>query len=194
MYKRLALFSSELFENASNDPELMKDVEFQMNKLCDDEVEVDENFEDENFNANSIGDNNYSSNLYESNDNFIGKFKCILCPNKVLLSDLDLEKHLKSKCHLKMIKKWSDKQKESEYIRKKFNQYHGICNYDEKEIHMRTDDEISVSPVGSENLILKSKRRRKKSSNHLTEEQIKSRKIKFKRKKERRLIRKLEIK
>ncbi|KAK6589181.1 hypothetical protein RS030_213398 [Cryptosporidium xiaoi] len=193
MYKRIALFSSELFESVSNDPELRDDIEFQMKKVYDDEVEIDEDLESKSFSTNLIG-NDYSLNSceYNDDDDFIGKFKCILCPNRVLLNDLDLEKHLKSRNHLKMVKKWDNEQKKAEEIRKKFNQYHGICIYDEKESDGYTDGNIDAPLAGTDNIALKPKRRKK--DNKLTDEQIKSRKMKFKRKKERRLMKKLGIK
>merc|ERR1719506_2028434 len=44
-----------------------------------------------------------------------GKFQCRLCPEKVLLSEQDLEKHVKSALHCKRATKWEkDQAKELE--------------------------------------------------------------------------------
>ncbi|KAK9173591.1 Zinc-finger double-stranded RNA-binding family protein [Cryptosporidium meleagridis] len=191
MYKRVALFSSDLLSNSLNCKYLRGNIEKQINKVYGDD------FSDESPN----NDREHSESLLKSEDiktesidsvdyDFIGKFKCILCPKKIIINESDLDKHIKSKHHLNMVEKWQKKQEYARKIREKFNILNNLTDGDTV-----TDDINSKSALSSDltpNKQSNRKNKKRKNSN-LSEEQIIAKKMKFMRKKERRLARKSQI-
>lgn len=108
--------------------------------------------------------------------NFRGNYFCRLCPERVLISQSDLEKHLVSKAHKKREKQWHTDEQEKARIREQFNR---------RILHTETSaPETTEGGDKAKQGALKTKRKRK--IDKLTPQQIKKRKEKFQRKKARR--------
>ncbi|KAH8583828.1 C2H2 type zinc-finger [Cryptosporidium sp. chipmunk genotype I] len=192
MYKRVALFSSNLLANSLDCQYLRENIERQIDKVYGDD------FSDEY--PKKLG--KYTDPLLkspkiktESTDSiecdFVGKFKCILCPKKIIINEVDLDKHIKSRKHLSKVEKWQKKQENARKIRERFNTLHNLTDghNSKDEVSSKTAISSDLSAAPQSNRKIKKKR---KSSN-LSEEQIIARKIKFMRKKERRLARKSQL-
>ncbi|KAF7458650.1 c2h2 type zinc-finger protein [Cryptosporidium felis] len=188
MYKRIALFSSELLADLSDSQGLNHDVEEQITKVYGD-------YPSENCHSDKkyLIDNSEYYKGYISdgsvNDTFIGKFKCIICPNKIIINESDLEKHLESKRHKRMVTKWTQQQENARKIRHKFNNDNNLVTKDDslKEENIEESDGSNLDKSSR-----MSRKIKKKKVENLSKEQIIARKEKFKRKKERRIARRSE--
>ncbi|CUV05199.1 unnamed protein product [Cryptosporidium hominis] len=191
MYKRVALFSSDLLSNSLNCKYLRENIERQINKVYEDDFSDEspknvEEHSDSLLKSEDIKTESIDSVEYD----FIGKFKCILCPKKIIINESDLDKHIKSKQHLNMVEKWQKKQEYARKIREKFNILHNLTDRDK--IIDEINPKNTLSPGLTPNKQSNRKNKKRKSSN-LSEEQIIAKKMKFARKKERRLARKSQL-
>lgn len=193
MYKRIALFSSDLFTNSLDNQYLRENVEKQIDKIYGDDF-LDECPEhSEKYSVSLSSQNTTVGNTDYTEDNFLGKFKCILCPKKIIINEVDLYKHIKSKQHLSKVEDWKKKQESAKKIRDKFNKLHNLVTENDSPRDINSeDDEISDLGTTTQPIIKRKSKKRRKSSD-LTEEQITARKIKFIRKKERRIARKSQL-
>eukprot|EP00918_Siedleckia_nematoides_P098650 GHVU01215759.1.p3 GENE.GHVU01215759.1~~GHVU01215759.1.p3 ORF type:complete len:241 (-),score=56.04 GHVU01215759.1:3590-4312(-) len=145
-----------------------------------------------------------------------GNFRCISCPEKILLTEKELEKHLASKAHSKRLKTEVKAGKEREKLVADLNaQVFGPSNTTAEEDHTESQSDEGIEEEdgrgkdaeGSNAVTKKNKRKRrqtksratapgapqprqKKSHADLTADQIEKRKETFQRKKARRMSRK----
>ncbi|EAK89045.1 hypothetical protein [Cryptosporidium parvum Iowa II] len=191
MYKRVALFSSDLLSNSLNCKYLRENIEKQINKVYGDDFSDESPKNVEEHSDSLLKNEDIKTESIDSVEyDFIGKFKCILCPKKIIINESDLDKHIKSKQHLNMVEKWQKKQEDARKIREKFNILHNLTDGDKiiDEINPKNALSSGLTPNKQSNR----KNKRRKSSN-LSEEQIIAKKMKFVRKKERRLARKSQL-
>ncbi|TRY52568.1 Zinc-finger double-stranded RNA-binding [Cryptosporidium tyzzeri] len=191
MYKRVALFSSDLLSSSLNCKYLRENIERQINKVYEDDFSDESPKNVEEHSDSLLKNEDIKTESIDSVEyDFIGKFKCILCPKKVIINESDLDKHIKSKQHLNMIEKWQKKQEDARKIREKFNILHNLIDGDK--IIDKINPKNALSSGLTPNKQSNRKNKKRKSSN-LSEEQIIAKKMKFVRKKERRLARKSQL-
>ncbi|OII74246.1 uncharacterized protein cubi_01090 [Cryptosporidium ubiquitum] len=190
MYKRAALFSSDLLANLSDNQYLRENIERQIDKVYGDDFSDECPKLSEKYSVSLLKSQNIAmENIDSVEDKFVGNFKCILCPKKIIINEVDLNKHLKSRQHLNMVEKWQKKQENSRKIREKFNIFHNLTTAQDHLDQVNFED--TKDSCLADTLKSNRKNKRKKSRNKdLSEEQIIARKVKFMRKKERRLARK----
>lgn len=190
MYKRAALFSSDLLANSSDNQYLRENIEKQIVKVYGDDFSDECDELSKNYSAHSMKSQNIATESIDYvEDDFIGKFKCIICPKKIIINEVDLNKHIKSRQHLNMVEKWKKKQENARKIREKFNIFHNLTAEDDNLDDVNSGD---TKALNSSNMLKSNSRKNKRKLNKsdLPEEQIMARKMKFMRKKERRLARK----
>lgn len=190
MFKRIALFSSDLLTDSLDNQYLRENVEKQIDKIYGNDSS-DECLEDsEKCSVALKCQNTEIGNNYYTEDSFVGKYKCILCPKKIIINEVDLDKHIKSRQHLSKVEDWKKKQENARKIRDKFNKLHNLVVENDTLCDINSEDDENLDLATDIQPKIKRKNKKRRKSSDLTEEQIKARKIKFIRKKERRMARK----
>ncbi|KAJ1607672.1 hypothetical protein OJ253_2251 [Cryptosporidium canis] len=129
MYKRVALFSSDLFVNSLHEQDQLENIENQLDQFCEEDFSDNHlEYSDELSNPLLKNQNTATQNSNYTDSDFIGKFKCLICPKKIIINEIDLDKHLKSKQHLSKVDEWEKKQESARRIREKFNILHNLVD------------------------------------------------------------------